>query len=85
MSHWQLVIVLSVAPTLLGIVAFARRELRLQRAARDGYLVSYGITGRQRDLDAQIADLRMLHDAAMGVSGKSNVRPFPARRGGVAS
>lgn len=84
MSHNQLVTVLAVAPSLMLLTGFALRERRLRKAVRDGYRTTYGITGRKRDLDAQIADLRDRHDAVRSLGRLPNVLPFPARRGGAA-
>jgi len=58
----------------------AAQEYRLQRACRRGWLVTFGITGRQVDLDAQTARLEELHAGARGVGNKAAVLPFPGSR-----
>ena len=83
-DHTILALMIVATPSAALLTGFAIRELRLQRAARRGWLVTYGITGNPADLDAQITDLHAQHDAAAGVRHRHNVVPFPARRGGVA-
>lgn len=70
----------SVLGTTFAGTLLAAQELRLQRACRRGWLVTFGITGKQADLDAQTARLEELHAGARGVGNKASVLPFPGDR-----
>lgn len=76
-----------LATALLGLsmgagaiaTAWALHEASLRRAVRDGYSITYGVTGRPADLAAQQRDLADRHELARKVGSRHNVVAFPGR------